>query len=85
MNIVIICGKIISKIDFKFIYHKDKQEKHTSIANCKLQIDNNTIIEAYGYDEVADTLYRSAGKNIWCEGSIGENMQINISTIYYSE
>lgn len=82
MNIVIICGKIISKIDFKFIYHKDKQEKHTSIAICKLQIDNNTIIEVYGYDEVADTLYRSYLRTIWCEGSMEENMKIKILSIH---
>ncbi len=81
MNIVIVSGKIISKVDFKFIYHKDKQGKHTSIANCKLQVDNSTTVDVYGYDEIADVLYRGYLKTAWCEGTLEEGMKIKILTI----
>ena len=81
MNIVIVSGKIISKVDFKFIYHKDKQMKHTSIANCKLQIGDRTKVDVYGYDEIADILYREHLETIWCEGTLEEGMKIKILTI----
>jgi len=81
MNIVIVSGKIVSEVDFKFIYHKNKQGKHTSIANCKLQVDSNTEMDVYGYDEIADALYREHLETIWCEGTLEEGMKIEILTI----
>lgn len=81
MNIVIISGKIISNIDFNFIYNKDKKEKHMSIAMCKIQLDNGSIIDVYGYDEIADLLYRNNVKKIWIEGCLDNKMMIEIKKL----
>jgi len=78
MNIVIISGKIISEVDFNFVYNKNKKEKHTSIAMCKLKLDNDNIIDVYGYDEVADYLYRNNEKYLSIEGRIDTNMMVEI-------
>ena len=78
MNIVMISGKIISEVDFNFIYNKNKKEKHTSIAMCKLKLDNDSIIDVYGYDEVADYLYRNSSEYVYAEGRIDTNMMIQI-------
>ena len=81
MNIVIISGKIISNIDFNFIYNKDKKEKYTSIAMCKIQLNNGSIVDIYGYDEIADFLYRNNVKKIWIEGCLDNNMMIEIKKL----
>ena len=81
MNIVILSGRIISEIEFNFIYSKDKKEKHTSIAMCKLQLKNGSVIDIYGYDQIADYLYRSSNKYICFEGRIDSNMMIEIENI----
>lgn len=78
MNIVMISGKIVSEIDFNFIYNKYKKEKYTSIAMCKLKLDNGSIVDAYGYDEIADYLYSHNLEYIWFEGKIDSNMMIEI-------
>ena len=81
MNVVVITGKIVSDVDFKFIYNKEKKEKHTSIAMCKLVLDNGSIVDIYGYDEVADYLYMNNNKYIFVEGIIDSNMMIEIKYI----
>ena len=92
MNIVIICGKIVSEIDFKFIYdryknikieHKEKY-KHTSIAKCKVKLLNNSIVEIYGYDEIADYMYRNFKENqiIALEGNLDSEMKIEVRSTY---
>lgn len=78
MNIVMLSGKIVSDINFNFIYNKDKKEKYTSIAMCKLQLNNGSIVDAYGYDEIADYLYSHDLKYIWFEGKIDSHMMIEI-------
>ena len=83
MNIVIISGKIISDIDFNFIYNKDKKEKHTSIAVCKIKLENKSMINVYGYDEIADILYKNDFEYIYVEGRIDNNMMVEIYKIYW--
>ena len=90
MNIVIIYGKIVSKIEFKFIYDRYKEKdnikekyKHTSIAKCKIKLQNESILVIYGYDEVADYMYRYIKENeeVLIEGKIDDNMKIEIIII----
>ena len=87
MNIVIVYGKIISKVDFKFIYDRYKSDKnseekykHTSIARCKIELLNSSIVEVYGYDEVADYMYRKFKQDnfILIEGRLKNDMTIEI-------
>ena len=81
MNIVVISGKIVSEIDFNFIYNKDKKEKHMSIAMCKIQLDNGSIVDVYGYDEIADYLYSHDLEYIWFEGKVDSHMMIEIKKL----
>ena len=87
MNVVVIYGKIVSKIEFKFIYDRYKEKdnikekyKHTSIAKCKIKLQNESILDIYGYDEVADYMYRyiKENDNIFLEGRIDGNMKIEV-------
>ena len=88
MNMVIVYGKIYSNINFKFIYNKYakgnlEKYKHTSIARCKIKVRNNSIIEVYGYDNIADYMYsklKEKNKIIIC-GEIDSNMLIRIKSI----
>ena len=92
MNIVIIYGRIVSKIEFKFIYgryyinNKVNYEKyrHISIAKCKIKLQNESILDIYGYDEVADYMHRymKENDNIFLEGRIDGNMKIEVLTNY---
>lgn len=83
MNIVIISGEIVSDIDFNFIYRKDKKEEHTSIAMGKLKLDNGSIIDFYGYDDIADILYRSENRCLWIEGKLDHHMMLEVLQIIY--
>ena len=94
MNIVVICGKIISEVEFNFIYDRyrcvnSKKEKvdlemymHTSVAKCKIKLGNHSAIEIQGYDEVADFMYRHLKEEdtIWIEGALGENGNVVVES-----
>ena len=95
MNIVIICGKIISKIEFRFIYDRyknntttknknDELYKHISIAKCKIKLSNNSIIEIHGYDNIADYMYSklSENDNIYIIGRIIGEGEIIVEKLY---
>lgn len=85
MNIVIIWGKIKEKIEFKFIYNRYRKykTKHISIARCKIQLINESIVEVYGYDEIADGMYRrlQENKNVCIIGKLDTYMQIEVQEI----
>ena len=73
MNIVVISGEVITKVDFKFIYGRyGKTNKHTSIARCMLKLDNESIVQICGYDNMADFIYRNLqiGYSVICEGNL---------------
>ena len=69
MNIVILCGKIQKKVEFNFIYNS----KYVSIARGKLILKDKNVVDIYGYDDIADFLYRNEDKFIWIEGSVRED------------
>ena len=68
MNLVYIQGKIISKIQFEFIY----KNKNISIAEFVIQMQNKTITYVRAYNENADYAYRKLAKeDIVCiEGNV---------------
>ena len=94
MNIVVICGKIISEVEFNFIYDRyrglnSEKEKaslemyaHTSVAKCKIGLSNNSVIEIQGYDDVADFMYRHLKEKdvVWLEGALGENGNVVVES-----
>lgn len=69
MNIVILCGKLQKKVEFNFIY----DSKYVSIARGSLILKDKNVVDIYGYDDIADFLYRNEGEFIWIEGSIRED------------
>ena len=78
MNLVFIKGKIIEKIEFKFIYSKNKTKNTPiSIAQSKVELDNKSIIDAIGYNEKADWMYRNLTINevIYIEGKLINNKE----------
>lgn len=85
MNLVIIYGEIISDIDFRFIYDRymGHNEKHTSIARCRLKLLDGNEVEIYGYDNIADKMFRfyQCGSNILVKGSLDQSMSVNIDRI----
>ena len=86
MNIVIISGKIVSEIEFKFIYDRyGTKSKHTSISSCYVKLDNNSIILIYGYDCMADFMYRHLkdGDVVICSGNLCEDGYVYIDYISY--
>ena len=88
MNLVIVYGTIITNIDFKFIYDRfciDKgnieKYEHISEATCKLKLLNKSVIEIYGYDNVADFMLRNLNINdsIYLEGRLSNEGKIEVS------
>ncbi len=93
MNLVFIKGKIIEKIEFKFIYSKNKTKNTPiSIAQSKVELDNKSIIDVIGYNEKADWMYRNLTINevIYIEGKLindkeeYNNFKIQVITIKYN-
>lgn len=58
MNIVFICGKIVSNIEFKFMIDK----KHISIVTFSVELSNKSIVRVMAYDEMADKCYKELEK-----------------------
>ena len=50
MNLVYIQGKVVSKIDFKFIINS----KNISIAIFKVELRNKSVVVVKAYNEIAD-------------------------------
>ena len=76
MNLVIITGKVISKIEYKFVYEGKKKAK----ASFKLRLENNSIINVFAYDNIADKIYQEVQQNdtINIIGKIRSDMKIEI-------
>ncbi len=80
MNLVFIKGKIIEKVEFKFIYSKNKTKNTPiSIVQTKVELDNKSIIDVIGYNEKADWMYRNLtiSEVIYIEGELINNKQEN--------
>lgn len=59
MNEVFIIGKVVSKVEFDFVY----KGIHISKAKCEIEISNKSKIEIIGYDNIADFMYRYVKTN----------------------
>ena len=89
MNIVFIMGKVVTNVEYNFIYDKYKinncneKYKHTSIAKVKIETLNKSIINIYGYDNIADDMDRNLKCNsyVMVMGKIDSNMEINVEKI----
>ena len=88
MNLVILYGIVVTNVDFKFIYDRfcidkghNEKYNHISVASCKLKLLNESVIEFYGYDDVADLMMRKLNNEnrIIIEGSLDNNGNIKIN------
>ena len=59
-NICIVYGKIVSKVEFKFIINV---KKYYSIAMFQIELNNKSIVTVRGYNEIADRRYRNLSHN----------------------
>ena len=80
MNICILQGKIINKIEYKFIINS----KNKAIAYFEIELLNKNIIKVKAYNNLADKCYRrlSTGNEIYIEGILDTNGEIEIQEIY---
>ncbi len=58
MNICFLYGKIITKIEFDFVYNS---RAHISVASFEMLVDKNVIL-INAYDEYADKVYKEYEK-----------------------
>ncbi|MCI8616884.1 MAG: hypothetical protein HFJ60_01245 [Clostridia bacterium] len=79
MNIIIILGKIISDIEFKFII----KNKNKSISIFELELTNNSIVTVKAYNILADYCYSELNKEdiILIEGQLNSKLEIISKTI----
>lgn len=71
MNEVFIMGKVVSKVEFDFVY----KGTHISKAKCEIKLSNKSKIQIIGYDEIADFMYQYVRENeiVFLYGKIGKN------------
>ena len=74
MNLVIITGKVISKMEYKFVYEGKKKAK----VSFKLRLENNNITDVFAYDNMADKIYQEVQQNdtINIIGKVHSNMKV---------
>ena len=74
MNLVYIQGKVVSKIDFKFIINS----KNISIAIFKVELRNKSVVIVKAYNEMADYCYRklNEGRGVIIEGKLNTKLDI---------
>jgi hypothetical protein len=79
LNIIIILGKIISDIEFKFII----KNKNKSISIFELELTNNSIVTVKAYNILADYCYSELNKEdiILIEGQLNSKLEIISKTI----
>lgn len=90
MNIVIISGTVVTEVDFKFIYDRyvtDKENaeryKHISVAKFKAKLLNGSVVEVYGYDNIADFMIRKCNKldKVCIEGRLDSKGKVEIFSL----
>lgn len=74
MNEVFVIGKIISKIEYKFMIHK----KYNAIAKFRVMLENNSIVKVKAYNDMADKVLRKykIDDYIFINGKINSKMEI---------
>ena len=56
---------------------------HRSIAKCEIMLPNKSIVKIYGYDKIADFMYKNLKENdyILIEGKLDSNMEIEVKIL----
>ena len=79
MNLCFLIGKIVSDIEFKFTINS----KNISVVIFEIQLENNSIIKAKGYNEIADLCYQKLvkGNNVFICGKLNNKIEVIIDEI----
>ena len=79
MNEIFLIGKVVNKIEYKFIINN---KKYFSKVEFEIEL-NKQIFKINGYNNIADFCYRKIKKNdkVFINGRIDKNMTIKIKTI----
>ena len=85
MNICFFQGKIISKINFKFVMKNDKclASRHISICYFRILLDNESCVKVKAYNEMADFCYKKLRKGDFINicGCLCQNYEIELDEI----
>ncbi len=78
INICFLSGKIVNKIDLKFVFDINKKrlgEKHISVVKVQLRLEDKQVINLHGYNEMADWIYRKVrqGEQVLIQGKLRNN------------
>lgn len=80
MNKCWVIGKILDEPEYKFLY----KSKNNSISYFKIKLKDNNVIDVFGYDDMADYIYRNLKKDddVLIEGYLHSNRgKINLISI----
>ena len=79
MNLIYIFARVISEVEFNFIY----KFKNDSIATFLVNLENNAILKIKAFDNIADYCYSklTIGDTIVVEGKLESNMEVKVNTI----
>jgi hypothetical protein len=79
MNEIFIIGKVVSKIEYKFIINC---KKYFSKVDFKIEL-NNQEFKIKGYNNIADFCYRKLKINdeVFINGKIKSDMVVNVEKI----
>lgn len=74
MNICVVIGKIVDKVEYKFILNS----KNNSFANMKIKLANNSVIKVIAYNQTADYCYRNLNINdiVFVHGRVQTGLEI---------
>lgn len=78
MNECFLLVNRIDDINFKFIINR----KEKSIVKFKAKLLNNSEIEVFAFDELADYIYRKDLERFFFRGKIRSGMQVEVTEIY---
>ena len=78
MNECFLFIKRISDVNFKFVINSKEKSK----VLFKAKLLNNSEIEVFAYDNIADYIYQKDLDRFFLRGKLRENMQVEIIEIY---
>ena len=86
INLCFLSGKVINKIDLKFVYNREKRsldKKHISITKIELELQDGQVIQLHAYNEMADYVFRNInqGDYITVQGKV-KNTYVEIKQIH---
>ena len=79
MNCVFLYGRVMTEVDFRFIYNK----KRISKAYCYVELKDKIKLKIIGYDNIADFMLKKIkiDTRVCIYGVLNSDMEIEIKTV----